>query len=150
MEAETEHNALLKSRNTLAIQLERIEHKLDAGEDTFSFFSLALHAYRKQHLSIASTPHRLLALFSTDPELRFPHRKILECLLQQYDLEAAAFSELPFSKLVRISRVGKQAARDYLNFLKQKRYVTRRSDGYRIWFRISQAITDETGRGEHA
>lgn len=118
-------------------QLTRIEEKLAAGGELFSFFSAALKAYRQNQLEIERTPHMALARFAGDAELRFPHRKLLEALINLWDFEKATFGEIAYSKLVRKARVGKQAAREYLSLLLQKQYVEKRSDGYRIWYRLA-------------
>lgn len=136
----TDCSALQEIQKQIASRLDRIEQKLDQGKDTHSFFSIALHAYRQHHSDIATIPQKLLALFSSDLDLKFPHRKLLEHLLQHYDFETAAFQELSYSKLAAAARVGKQAAREHLSLLQEKGYVERRDDGYRIWFRINQDL----------
>ena len=121
----------------------RIETKLSAAEETFSFFGDALAAHRRRKLSHSlregqrSKLDRLHALFREDKELRHPHRKILDALISLYDYSTGAFPETHFSKLVRMAGVGKGAAKAYLRLLEEKGYVERRSDGYRLCFKIS-------------
>jgi len=108
--------------------------------ETFSFFDTALRAYRAKHLTTLIAPQRLLARIIQDTELRFPHRKILETLICQWDPGKALFKELHFSLLVRHARVGKQAAKQHLTLLVSKRYVLQRTDGYRVLYKINEAL----------
>ena len=77
-------------------------------------------------------PHQL----SRDVALRFPHRKIVEALLRQYDPSTGGFRALPFSRLVREARVSKSRAKSYLSALQHREYIERWRDGYRTWLRI--------------
>ena len=58
-----------------------------------------------------------------DVELRFPHRKILDVFLGQYDFAHAQFRELQYSRLVKHARIGKSKANTYLGLLEQKGYL---------------------------
>ena len=78
----------------------------------------------------------LLARISVDPDLRFPHRKLLDFLVGEYDYNKDQFEEVNFSRLVKECKVGKNKAQGYLSVLEQKGFVVRRDDGYRIFFRI--------------
>ena len=75
-----------------------------------------------------------------NPELRFPHRKILDFLSKQYDFEKREFREVNLSTIVRECKLGKNIAGEYLKDLEGKGLVKRRSDGYRVWFRIDITI----------
>lgn len=127
--------------------LMRIETKLSAAEETFSFFGDALAAHRKRKLSHSlregqrSKLDRLHAVFREDKELRHPHRKLLDALMSLYDYSTGAFGEIHFSNLVRMAGVGKGAAKTYLRFLEEKGFVERRSDGYRLLFRIRDNLS---------
>jgi len=79
----------------------------------------------------------IIGVVQKNPELRFPHRKILEFLAGQYDYEKKQFKEVMFSTLVKECKLGKNKAGDYLEDLENQGLVKKRSDGYRVWYRIS-------------
>jgi len=71
------------------------------------------------------------------PELRFPHRKILDFLSKLYHYEKKEFMEVNMSTLVRGCRLGKNRVKDYLKLLENKGLVRQRSDGYRVWYKVN-------------
>ncbi len=135
---------LSKFEQHFSNRLDQIENRLCVGAETLSFFDDALRQYRvrfcDEKLRLQAAPYRLLAMFSTDRELRFPHRKILENLLQQFDFKHAQFREVQFSRLVREARISKGGAKDYLSLLVAKNYVRSRNDGYRRFLRINEQM----------
>jgi len=46
------------------------------------------------------------------------------------------FREAHFSKIVKECRLGKNKAREYLDFLVERGYINRRPDGYRVWYGV--------------
>ena len=127
---------------TLTQRLEQIEEQLNFGKETFQFFADGLKANRDRYLKAFETSNNHLNDWYTkirnDKALRFPHRKILEFLLSQYDFQERIFKEVHFSKLVREASVGKNMAKTYLSFLEQTGYVEKRDDGYRVFFKIHE------------
>jgi predicted transcriptional regulator len=71
-----------------------------------------------------------------DKTLRHPHRKILDFLSGLYDELANAFKEVHYSEIVKKCRLAKNMANSYLRFLADKAYISRRDDGYRIWYKV--------------
>jgi predicted transcriptional regulator len=71
-----------------------------------------------------------------DKMLRHPHRKILDFLSGLYDELGNEFKEAHYSELVKQCRLGKNMASSYLRFLDDKGYISRRNDGYRVWYRV--------------
>lgn len=124
--------------------LRNVDEKLDSGKDSFQFFSDGLKAYKDRTLREVGPSGTQLVLnqwaakIRKDKELRFPHRKILDVLLQHYDFEKQHFKELYFSKLVKEAHVGKHAAKGYLILLEQRGYVQKSDDGYRIFFKVRE------------
>lgn len=121
--------------------LNRVEHKLTKNTDVFQFFQDGLSAYKDRHLEQAETDNlqaKWLAKITSDNELRYPHRKIVDFLLSQYDSHNRSFKEVHFSKLAKEARVGKSNTRTYLSLLERKQLIERRHDGYRIFFRIRE------------
>lgn len=124
--------------------LQRIEQQLSRGSETFAFYSEALGQYRNRILKEQGEEFqrgiidRLREKFCLDKELRYPHRKILDFLLSRYDFQTGHFQEVIFSELVDGARVGKGTAKQYLTLLGAKGYIVKRSDGYRIYFKIAQ------------
>lgn len=131
-------------------RLERIERiltegltamntRLNSAAPVIGLFNDGLEAYRTRLLHenrLGRIRQELLARISTDRTLRFPHRKILDFLLGEYDYNREQFTEVTFSRLVRECRVGKNRAQGYLSLLEQKGFVVRRTDGYRIFFKL--------------
>lgn len=72
------------------------------------------------------------------PAQRFPHRKILEYLAQQYDYGEKAYVEVNMSRIVKECRLGKNRAKEYLDCLESKGLLVKREDGYRVWYRIAK------------
>ena len=75
---------------------------------------------------------KLLSTFRKDPTLRYPNRKILDFLIEQYDYQEGKFREVHFSRIVKECRLGKNKAGEYFEFLVERGYVKRRDDGYRV------------------
>ena len=80
-----------------------------------------------------------------DHELRWPHRKILEFLCRQYDWQSNSFAEVHFSSLVRNARISKSRASGFLLHLERKQLIVRRTDGYRVYFRLRVAVSELDG-----
>lgn len=122
---------------------QQVDRKLETGTALFSVFNNGLQMFRQQALadaSLTSSSHavgRILNRARAD-HLRFPHRKILDALLARFDYTSHSFQEANFSALVKEAHIGKNAAKEYLEFLEQKGYILRRSDGYRLFFKIRQ------------
>lgn len=135
---------LSKIEETLATGLRNVDEKLNTSRDSFQFFSDGLKAYKDRtlkELQISTTKSVLnnwAEKIRHDKDLRFPHRKILDCLLGRYDFESGEFKEVHFSRLVNEAHVGKNAAKGYLAVLEQKGYVRKRDDGYRVFFKIRE------------
>lgn len=125
-------------------RLARIEKSLERGAGTFQFFNDALKAHKERQLqdSVLGSrlPQKVLGRIIADTSLRFPHRKIIELLLRQFDYEKQEFQEVHFSRLVKEAHVGKGAASGYLHVLQEKGYVIRRDDGYRVFYRLNPKI----------
>lgn len=83
----------------------------------------------------------IIGVIQKHPQLRFPHRKILEYLARQYDYEKKHFKEVMFSTIVKECRLGKNKAGEYLKDLDKNGLVKKRSDGYRVWFYLNLDIT---------
>ena len=83
-----------------------------------------------------SEKEKLYAQIRQDKSLRHPHKKILEFLIEQYDYEKGVFREVNFSKIVKECKVGKNAAKGYLEFLVERGYINYRTDGYRKFYMI--------------
>lgn len=109
-------------------------------EEEFLFFKQGTEGYREkiikkeQRLDIQE---QLYKKIRADKELRYPHKKILNFLIEKYDFEKKCFGEINFSKLIKDCHVGKNMGKEYLEFLIEKGYLLKRSDGYRIWYKIN-------------
>ena len=122
--------------------LQQIDKKLESGEAMFRLFDNGLRAYKESVLHDTKVSqkqilhHQYLEQIRTDKDVSFPHRKILEFLLTQYDFSTGLFREVHFSKLVKESRVGKNRAKCYLSLLENKGLICKREDGYRKLFNV--------------
>lgn len=129
-----------KIENLLATGIEQLRKELDAGRESREFLDAGLKAYREKCLKeVGARPDPIAPIWArirSDPEIRFPHRKILERLAARYDFQAKAFSEIHFSGLVKESRVGKNKAKEYLALLEAKGFIASRTDGYRKFYKI--------------
>lgn len=119
-------------------QIRLLNTFLTDSDSVFRVLSDTLKAHRANVLrEVQNGPmNAILTKVRTDPELRFPHRKILEFLASRYDFTTNAFQEAFFSQIVRGARLGKNRAREYLAVLERKGYIQSRHDGYRLFFRI--------------
>jgi len=135
---------ILRYQADLSDSIRRIEEKLSHSEDVFRFFSNGLKSYKDKGLQESKESALKLLINSTaerarnDKKLRYPHHKILDCLLNHHDYFNNEFKEVHFSKLVKESRIGKNMAKDYLSLLERKGYIEKRNDGYRVHFRIKR------------
>jgi len=75
-------------------------------------------------------------LIRQDKSLRYPHRKILDFLIEQYDYQKGKFREIHFSRIVKECRLGKNKAKEYLDYLAEKGLIDSRSDGYRKFYGV--------------
>lgn len=128
---------------SLVDNLQILESRLAAAEPAMRLFDDGLNAYRTRLLHenrLGRIRQELLARISVDGELGFPHRKILDFLVGEYDYSRDEFKEVNFSRLVRECRIAKNRAQGYLSLLEHKGFVVRRDDGYRMFFRIGAAL----------
>ena len=125
-----------KIEASIAAGFRCLDEKLSKG--FFQIFNEGLKAHKEDLLKEGSITIRIqwLERIRNDKDLRFPHRKILDFLLDQFDFSKNEFKRIQFSKLVKGARVGKNMASNYLSLLEQKGYVEKRSDGYRTFFNI--------------
>jgi hypothetical protein len=117
-----------------------ISGRLAAAEPVLQLFADGLEAYRSRLLRenrLGRIRSEILSGIAADPECGFPHRKIIDFLLSEYDFAKDDFREVHFSRLARQARVGKNRAQSYLSVLERKGFISRRSDGYRMFFRIA-------------
>ena len=132
-------------------RLRLIEGRLCDAPDVLGFFGEALRRERERHQGASRDARlallRLLSDARHDPALGYPHVKIVEALSRQQDERTGAPAELAFSRLVREARVSKGRAGRYLAVLEAGGYVSKREDGYRVWFKL---IPDGADRSRFA
>lgn len=125
---------------TLAHGLDQLNATITLLREPIDFLQSALDAYRKRYLKQALHVNKTLtkwyARLANDPDLRFPHRKIMEYLLTLHNGVTDTFEEAHFSKIVRHCKLGKNMAKGYLTLLERKRYIECRNDGYRVHYRV--------------
>ncbi|MDA2934366.1 hypothetical protein MYX82_08480 [Acidobacteria bacterium AH-259-D05] len=131
---------LLDFNHEILQRVMRIEDALQ--QDGFQFFNNALKAYKDSCLKETQISKRQILVnqyikkCQLDKDLSYPHTKILNALLDQYNFSEHRFKEIHFSRLVREARLGKNKAKGYLSLLEQKGYIEKRNDGYRKFFKV--------------
>jgi len=121
---------------------EMLKESLSIGRQHQFVFENGIMGLRRKiigdyKLKERSTPiEALYTQIRQDKALRHPHRKILDYLIDRFDYQAGSFREAHFSKIVKECRLGKNMAKQYLEFLISRGYLKKRSDGYRVWYSI--------------
>lgn len=131
--------------NNIEFIVQRNAEMLKKSLDIFAEQSLLLNHGIKGYidkLGLRNTEksdnlERLRALVRADKSLRYPHRKIMNYLIEQYDYEKGVFREIHFSKIVKECRIGKNMAKGYLDILTEKGFLIFRADGYRKFFSVA-------------
>ena len=93
-----------------------------------------------QDTTTSATPQRaaqILTRLRNDSGLRFPHRKIMDVLINCADPKSGDFAELNFSTLVKRARVSKGRASGYLSILKEKGLIQERRTPYQTFYRAA-------------
>ncbi len=125
-------------------KLQSIEQQLDQlqeqGRRTFQFFNKALSNDKKTKQKNLQSKNIILEQIYSDPDIRYPHQKIIQYLLNQYDYETKQYKKVYFSKLVKETRIGKNKANEYFSLLMDKGLLQRSTDGYKVFYEIN----DET------
>ncbi len=130
---------------TKGFELVKKNLTIDEGKDFLLHYGL--EGYKKKlfdELNVKQkqdVKERMFAKVRQDKRLRLPHKKILEFLIDSYDYEKLVFQEFTFSELVRKCRLGKNKAKEYFDFLADRGYLTKRSDGYdgyRVFYGIME------------
>jgi len=117
----------------------KLTESLDISREHQFLITNGINGYKKRIIGdFKSSPQeRLYSKIRTDRTLRHPHRKILDFLIDRYDPVQGVFQEVHFSRIVRECRLGKNKAREYLDYLIARDFLQKRSDGYRVWYVIS-------------
>ena len=82
-----------------------------------------------QGCRITLKPKRAFLIRNIDLFLLFSnadHRKILDHLSQQYDLDSKSFKEVNYNKIIKECRIGNNKAKEYLNYLTEKGLIKRK------------------------
>jgi len=123
-------------------RINRLEELISVGKEGFEFINGGLKVCRDAMLkeSQINAPDGPIAIWNKriqkDKDLRYPHKKIMEALLEQYDYQQSQFKKTHFSQLVKDAKIGKNKANEYLQMLKNKGYVEQEKTPYRTFFRL--------------
>lgn len=132
-----------KIEENLSESIEPIRRHLEERYECNYVVRYGLEGFRERVVRLYSEKRAfnpqawLFQVIQKNPELRFPHRKILEYLSRQYDYEKKEFREVNLSAIVRQCRLGKNRVHEYLRDLEGKGLLQRREDGYRVWYKIT-------------
>ncbi len=126
----------------LTEHLRRLENRLKGGEDAFLLIRDGLQSYKERCLKEIvntggdATIQKWREKARIDGDLKWPHRKILDFMIGQYDYQKKQFKEKAFNEIVSGSKIGKNMAKEYLDFLSQKGYLQKRETDYRHFYYI--------------
>jgi len=135
-----------KMEEVLAGRFNQLEDKLTTSEDAFLLIQDGLEAYKKRCLKDIveaggiSKIHQWREKVRTDEELKWPHKKILDFMIGQYDYQKKQFKEKAFNEIVTGAKIGKNMAKEYLHVLQQKGYVDHKNTGYRHLYQIRDKL----------
>jgi len=121
----------------------RLERNLNDKLKGLEVFNKALEIHLKQHQEndqnskLQNIQDKWHQKVRSDSELRYPHKKIMEKLIGNFDYSTREFKERTFSQLVKDARLGKNKASSYLADLENKGLIQQRSDGYRKLIKIN-------------
>ena len=127
---------------TIEERTKKLKENDDKENEINQLLKYGIEGYKKKILENYKTENsqnpenQTTIKIRNDPSIRFPHRKIIEYLQQQYDHDKQEFKESNFSTIVKKCRIGKNKAGEYLKLLQEKGYITKREDGYRKWYKI--------------
>jgi len=128
--------------NIIQENAELLKKSIRKGEEGHFFINHGIEGYKEKILNElkvsekSNIKEKLLSTFCNDTTLRYPHRKILDFLIEQYDYQKGKFREIHFSRIVKECRLGKNKAKEYLEFLLKKGLIEYRTDGYRKFYKI--------------
>lgn len=123
-----------------------IEKSLNILNEYNFLFSHGINGYREELLKKYNLKEgfnkkeKIYSQIRNDNSLRYPHKKIMEFLIEQYDYGKDRFKEVHFSKIVKECRIGKNKAKEYLDFLIKKGFIESSTDGYRRFYWIKTMI----------
>lgn len=132
--------------NEINERLIRVERIIRRNEEGMQFLSDVLQCYKKRlchkerRERQEATRSRISQKIRGDSELSYPHRKIIDALVERYDYQSNTFQKTHFTELVKAARIGRSRARTYLNLLLQKGYIVEQSDSYRTFFYINESL----------
>lgn len=135
-----------KMEEVLTGRFNQLEDKLETGEDTFLLIRDGLKGYKERCLKDivdtggTSTIHKWREKARTDESLKWPHKKILDFMIGQYDYQKKQFKEKAFNEIVAGAKIGKNMAKEYLHVLQQKGYVDHKDTGYRHLYQIRDKL----------
>ena len=122
-------------------KLQSIEQQLDQlqeqGRRTFQFFNKALSNDKNPKQKNLQSKNIILEQIYSDPDIRYPHQKIIQYLLNQYDYKLKKYNKIYFSKIVKDARIGKNKAKEYLSLLIDKELLLKSTDGYKVFYEIN-------------
>jgi len=120
-------------------RISELESKLCEKLQVLDLLSHAIKLAKEQEAQKTDSSlifNQLREKVTKDDDLGYPHSKIMERLMSEFDYSSRQFGEVNFSQLVKDSHIGKNMANQYLAALENKGLVEKRDDGYRKHFKI--------------
>ena len=136
----------IKRIETIDDQIKELKQQVDEQNKFSDVIKYGLEGYKYKIIktyaenAIVNPQNKINEKIKKDPDIRYPHRKILEFLSQKYDHEKSTFKEANFSTIVNECKIGKNKAGEYLKLLEEKGYIKKRDDGYRVWYKMISLI----------
>ena len=132
------HTSMTNGFETLAIIVKK---EVKNESKAISLMDEAMLAYKAKCFKEAGANKLLHStwtrIIETDVGLSRQHHRIITYLLSRYDDQTDTFHEAHFSDIVRNAHIGRGHAKRYLDHLVEKKYITKRKDGYRVFYRLN-------------
>lgn len=145
---EEQAEAILKLIN----MLEDVKRKQEELEESLSIFKYGHEAIKQKHIEEYKSSgrlheidfrHRMLINLRNDPSLNKSEKEVFEFLTKLFDSVHHKFGEMPYNKLERQSPIAKSNLPRVLKNLVNKGKVTKRTDGYHVFYKANYKAYDD-------
>jgi len=136
----------------LVNMLEEVKRKQDDLEESLSIFKYGHEAIKQKHieeykksgrLHEIDFQHRMLLYIRHDDSLNKPEKEVFEFLTKLFDDLNHKFKEIPYKKLEKQAPVNKNLLPKVLKNLVEKGKITKKSDGYRMFYKANYKAYEE-------
>lgn len=118
----------------------QLAQALEQDREAVRLISDGLRAHRERHFENTPIPalsNDLLRLFWTDKSIKWPHRRILDFLAQQWCFTKHEFKEVHQNEIVKQANISRSMIKQHLTHLLDRGLIERREGHGRIFYRIN-------------